>query len=256
MCKHFCEPHRLLFAQMSRELIPQLIPDLIELGLLLFPLISETDDFGVGITIHNVQEEKPQQQKTVMPVLVAALLAMTMFFIAFITLPFYLADNFGLASAETGYFMAMISLIAVLSASMMPKMVQHFTDYRTLITGFTLFTLGFTLLSLGQGFFAVALTAGVVIGVGFGFTIPLANHMVVEKSTVSSRGKNLARFSSFTFAGQFLSSLVEGVSTNLIALYFIAIVSGVLIIAGYSVWLARSRTDNETEREEYSQTAE
>ncbi|MCA0986502.1 MFS transporter [Guptibacillus algicola] len=186
------------------------------------------------------ESSKEDNWKTIFPVLLSALLAMTMFFIAFITLPFYLADSFQLGSTTTGYFLAMISLIAVISASVMPKMVKKFSDYQTLITGFSLFTLGFILLMLGQSFFIVAIIAGIVIGFGFGFTIPLANHMVVEKSNVSNRGKNLAYFSSFTFLGQFLSSLVEGISTNLVIIYAIAISIGILIILCYSIWLKRN----------------
>ncbi|KMM39199.1 MFS transporter [Guptibacillus hwajinpoensis] len=195
--------------------------------------------FKKSMHLEESQETKASTSKTIFPVLLSALLAMTMFFIAFITLPFYLANNFGLGSETTGYFLAMISLIAVISASIMPKMVKRFSDYQTLLTGFSLFTLGFILLTLGQSFLIVAIIAGIVIGFGFGFTIPLANHMVVEKSNVSNRGRNLAYFSSFTFLGQFLSSLVEGISTNVVIIYIIAISIGILIILFYSMWLRK-----------------
>lgn len=195
--------------------------------------------FKKSMHLEESQEPKASTSKTIFPVLLSALLAMTMFFIAFITLPFYLANNFGLGSETTGYFLAMISLIAVISASIMPKMVKRFSDYQTLLTGFSLFTLGFILLTLGQSFLIVAIIAGIVIGFGFGFTIPLANHMVVEKSNISNRGRNLAYFSSFTFLGQFLSSLVEGISTNVVIIYFIAISIGILIILIYSMWLRK-----------------
>ncbi|WP_394173180.1 MFS transporter [Guptibacillus hwajinpoensis] len=195
--------------------------------------------FRKSMHLEEVEETKASTSKTIFPVLLSALLAMTMFFIAFITLPFYLANNFGLGSETTGYFLAMISLIAVISASIMPKMVKRFSDYQTLLTGFSLFTLGFILLTLGQSFLIIAIIAGIVIGFGFGFTIPLANHMVVEKSNVSNRGRNLAYFSSFTFLGQFLSSLVEGISTNVVIIYIIAISIGILIILFYSMWLRK-----------------
>ncbi|MDQ0484017.1 MFS transporter [Guptibacillus hwajinpoensis] len=195
--------------------------------------------FKKSMHLEESQETKATTSKTIFPVLLSALLAMTMFFIAFITLPFYLANNFGLGSETTGYFLAMISLIAVISASIMPKMVKRFSDYQTLLTGFSLFTLGFILLTLGQSFLIVAIIAGIIIGFGFGFTIPLANHMVVEKSNVSNRGRNLAYFSSFTFLGQFLSSLVEGISTNVVIIYIIAISIGILIILFYSMWLRK-----------------
>ncbi|WP_270181055.1 MFS transporter [Alkalihalobacillus sp. CinArs1] len=193
-----------------------------------------------SVVKEEAQEPKTRSMRTIFPVLLSALLAMTMFFIAFITLPFYLADHFQLGSATTGYFLAMISFVAVISASIMPKMVKKLTDYKTLLTGFTLFTLGFFLLIIGQSLLIITIIAGIVIGFGFGFTIPLANHMVVEKSNVSNRGRNLAYFSSFTFLGQFLSSLVEGTSTNLVILYSVAISIGILVILFYSLWLKKS----------------
>lgn len=197
--------------------------------------------FRKSSNLEEEQESNTANATSILSVLLAALLAMTMFFIAFITLPFYLAENFGLGSASTGYFLAMISLVAVISASVMPKMVKRFSDYQTLLAGFSLFTIGFIILTVGQSLFALALLAGIVIGFGFGFTIPLANHMVVEKSNVSNRGKNLAYFSSFTFLGQFLSSFVEGISSNLVVIYLIAVIFGLLIIIFYSLWLKRNK---------------
>ena len=197
--------------------------------------------FRKSSNLEEEQESNTTNATSILSVLLAALLAMTMFFIAFITLPFYLAENFGLGSASTGYFLAMISLVAVISASVMPKMVKRFSDYQTLLAGFSLFTIGFIILTVGQSLFALALLAGIVIGFGFGFTIPLANHMVVEKSNVSNRGKNLAYFSSFTFLGQFLSSFVEGISSNLVVIYLIAVIFGLLIIIFYSLWLKRNK---------------
>ncbi|MBF0707468.1 MFS transporter [Guptibacillus hwajinpoensis] len=197
--------------------------------------------FRKSSNLEEEQESNTANATSILSVLLAALLAMTMFFIAFITLPFYLAENFGLGSASTGYFLAMISLVAVISASVMPKMVKRFSDYQTLLAGFSLFTIGFIILTVGQSLFALAILAGIVIGFGFGFTIPLANHMVVEKSNVSNRGKNLAYFSSFTFLGQFLSSFVEGISSNLVVIYLIAVIFGLLIIIFYSLWLKRNK---------------
>ncbi len=197
--------------------------------------------FRKSSNLEEEQKSNTTNATSILSVLLAALLAMTMFFIAFITLPFYLAENFGLGSASTGYFLAMISLVAVISASVMPKMVKRFSDYQTLLTGFSLFTIGFIILSVGQSLFALAILAGIVIGFGFGFTIPLANHMVVEKSNVSNRGKNLAYFSSFTFLGQFLSSFVEGISSNLVVIYLVAVMFGFLIIIFYSLWLKRNK---------------
>lgn len=51
--------------------------------------------------------------------------------------------------------------------------------------------------------------AGTLLGIGFGLTIPLVNHMTVEHSSYAQRGKNLAYLSVAIFLGQFLSSFVN-----------------------------------------------
>ncbi|WP_423416334.1 hypothetical protein RLW55_09890 [Hyphomicrobium sp. B1] len=51
--------------------------------------------------------------------------------------------------------------------------------------------------------------AGTLLGIGFGLTIPLVNHMTVEHSSYARRGQNLAYLSVAIFLGQFLSSFVD-----------------------------------------------
>ncbi|WP_273129450.1 MFS transporter [Bacillus weihaiensis] len=190
-------------------------------------------------TTEDVVDSK--QVEKVWPILVAALLAMTMFFVGFITLPFYLTDHFGLNAAGIGYLLASISFVAVLSASIMPKVVNRMTDYYTLGTGFILFASGFLILAFTQEFFLFVILAALFIGFGFGFTIPLANHMVVEKSSFTNRGKNLAYYSSAVFLGQFLSSFIEGLSDKLFVIYLLVAGVGCITSLTYFITTRRKR---------------
>lgn len=201
--------------------------------------------FTVPFKRGEAQEESDEEEGTsssgIYFVLISSLLAMLLFFVAFITLPFYLSENFGLTSVGTGYFLAFISTIAVVSASVMPKVVKRITSPNTLMLGFLLFTLGHFVLAVGSSSLFFAMIAAVIIGFGFGFTIPLANHMTVEKSSPAKRGKNLAYFSSFTFLGQFLSSFVESISNNAVFIFLGTSLLGAIITLVCFIGIKRNR---------------
>ncbi|WP_281658803.1 MFS transporter [Halobacillus sp. Cin3] len=193
-------------------------------------------------TAEEAEADEGSSSEKIWPVLLSAMLAMTIFFVTMVSVPFYLAEHFHMTSTGTGYFMAMISLVAVISASQMPKVVNKISDYSTLMTGFFLFGGGYLLLGLNQTSLLLAVGAGILIGFGFGFTIPLANHMTVEKSSTANRGKNLAYFSSAVFLGQFLSSFVDSISDNLSIVYLLTASAGLLISAIYFITLKNVRT--------------
>lgn len=50
--------------------------------------------------------------------------------------------------------------------------------------------------------------AGVLLGGGFGLSVPLVNHMTVSRSNLSNRGRRLASLSMALFSGQFLASFM------------------------------------------------
>lgn len=150
----------------------------------------------------------------------ASLLAMMLFFIGFVTLPLYLPNSFGFTESQTGYLMAFISLIAIITASQMPRMVKTIGADKTVTTGFLFFMLGYLVLALATSLPFLMLTA-IFIGIGFGFTIPLLNHMMVEISSPHNQGKNLGLFSMGVFGGQFLSTFIEYISENYMAIYSI-----------------------------------
>lgn len=80
---------------------------------------------------------------------------------------------------------------------------------------------------------------GVLLGCGFGLSIPLVNHMTVDLSEEGGRGRNLARLAMAIFSGQFLSSFMVFIPDNLSWIFF-----GAAMLAGLScglVWLVHRK---------------
>ncbi|WP_179335832.1 MFS transporter [Winogradskyella costae] len=167
-------------------------------------------------------------------IFIASLFAMMLFFVGFVTLPLYLPETFGFSESQTGYLMAFISLIAIITASQMPKMVKLLGDGKTVALGFLFFMLGYLVLAITASLPFLVLTA-IFIGIGFGFTIPLLNHMMLEASTPQNQGKNLGLFSMAVFGGQFLSTFIEFISKNHMAIY--AIASGLALVIGAVLYI-------------------
>lgn len=183
------------------------------------------------IVKNDSQTTTPIKNIKVRLIFIASLLAMMLFFVGFVTLPLYLPENYGFSESQTGYLMAFISVIAIITASQMPKMVDFFGDGKTVAIGFLFFMLGYFVLTIAGSLPFLVLTT-IFIGVGFGFTIPLLNHMMLEASTIQNQGKNLGLFSMGVFGGQFLSTFIKYLSNNYTVIY--AIASGLaLIIAGF-----------------------
>ncbi|PLR31659.1 MFS transporter [Chimaeribacter californicus] len=135
-----------------------------------------------------------------------AFFAMVCFFTAVIMLPVRF-HTLGLGEAQTGYFLSFVSLVAVGAAWLMPRVVARAGERTTLLLAFLAY-------GAGQGMFALAATlplyilGGVLLGLGFGLSVPLVNHQTVAQSPVAARGKNLARLSMAIFSGQFCASFM------------------------------------------------
>jgi MFS family permease len=148
----------------------------------------------------------------------ASLLAMMLFFVSIVSLPIYLPATYGFNESNTGYLLAFISLNAIITASQMPKMLQLIGDEKTVAMGFLFFMLGYCVLASNTSLLFL-IVAAMCMGVGFGFTIPILNHMMIEASSLENKGKNLGLFSMGIFAGQFLSTFIQSISSNYIAVF-------------------------------------
>jgi MFS family permease len=164
----------------------------------------------------NVIVEIPTSKKVskgVITIVSSAVFAMMLFFTAFTVLPVYLTQIFHFSESETGYFMAFISLIAVAAASQMPRITKHLGNLYTVALGFFFFMLGLVLFSISS-VVTLLIVGAIAMGIGFGFTVPLLNHMTVEESDNSNRGLYLGYFSIGIFGGQFMSSFINLLSSD------------------------------------------
>jgi len=151
--------------------------------------------------------ESGQINESLRSVLINAVLAMSLFFSMFITLPSHLGD-LGYSEAETGYLLSFISLMAVLSALVMPHVVNAKSEKVTLFLAFISFAAAHAIFAIAEST-SLLVVASLFAGTGFGFSIPLLNHATVERSSDTNMGRNLAWFAMAVFSGQFLTSALE-----------------------------------------------
>ena len=101
----------------------------------------------------------------------------------------------------------MVSQGEVGAAAVMTALVKKISEPATLWLAFLCYAAAFTLFALTVSLTGIIL-AGVLLGSGFGFSVPLVNHMTVSRSNQSNRGRRLASLSMALFSGQFLASFM------------------------------------------------
>jgi len=181
-------------------------------------------------TENNIEPLVPNQnaKPRVRLIFLASLLAMMLFFVGIVTLPLYLPQSFAFGESETGYFMAFISVVAIVTASQIPRMVNILGDEKTVAFGLLLFSVAYLVFAISASIPFIILS-GIFMGTGFGFTIPLLNHMMLETSSLKNQGKNLGLYSMGVFGGQFLSTFINYISGNYMVIYTVAAVLALLI---------------------------
>ncbi|WP_312241729.1 MFS transporter [Pantoea sp.] len=159
----------------------------------------------------------------------AAVCSMICFFTGVIVIPQRFHD-IGINAAQTGYFLSFISLVAVIAAFFLPRLLTLLSDKKTLRLAFLLYALAhliFVFAATLPGFIA----GGIAMGFGFGLSVPLVNHMTVEQSTESVRGRNLAWLAMAIFSGQFLSSFMEFIPGELSVVFGGAAIFALIALA-------------------------
>lgn len=159
-----------------------------------------------------------------------ALLSMLVFFTAIIMLPPRLHDlNF--TEAQVGYFLSFTSLVAVGAAALMPRTARKIGEYGTQALAFIFYASAHVAFTTADGLMPI-IGGGLCLGIGFGLSVPLVNHMTIEQSKAPQRGRNLAYLSVAIFAGQFLSSFMEFIPGSQIRVFGCAcvIASGVALM--------------------------
>jgi MFS family permease len=178
-------------------------------------------------SVHSTKAEKrPATSLTL--VYLMSVLSMVLFFIAIAVLPMSMANS-GFSEDEIGLFLAFISLIAVVGALIMPKLVIKLGEKTVLTLAMCMFaSTHFTFFHADA--VQLLILGGVFCGLGFGFSIPLLNHMVVEQSHPQYRGRNLSYFTMAVFLGQFLTSFVEFLPGERSAVYAVAGIAAAIIV--------------------------
>jgi MFS family permease len=173
-------------------------------------------------------------------VLASAGLSMLVFFTAIILLPVRL-HALGLNEAQVGYFLSFTSLIAVGAAALMPRATRKLGEHGTLTFAFAFYALAHLAFITAEGM-TLMIEGALCLGLGFGLSIPLVNHMTVEGSPAHQRGRHLAYLSMAIFTGQFLSSFMEWLPGNRSQVFgaaaSLALIAAVLLlVAGKKGWM-------------------
>lgn len=135
-----------------------------------------------------------------------AVFSMTTFFSAIVLLPSTMHQQ-SYSEEEVGFLLSFISLVAVVGAHFMPKVIRLVGEQKVLALAFVGYGSSFVFfLQAGTPFLIIG---AIFSGIGFGFSIPLLNHMTVERSDAKVRGRNLSYYTMAVFSGQFLTSFVE-----------------------------------------------
>ncbi|MEJ4044197.1 MFS transporter [Erwinia sp. SLM-02] len=165
----------------------------------------------------------------------AAISSMLCFFTGVIVIPQQF-HQLHIGAAETGYFLSFVSLVAVFAAAAMPKMVSRVGEFGTLYVAFACYAAAHLIFSAAAGV-AWFVAGGILMGAGFGLSVPLVNHMTVEQSDARVRGRNLAWLSMAIFSGQFLSSFMEFIPGNASVIFAGAALIGIAIMV--MLWILR-----------------
>ena len=168
-------------------------------------------------------------QTSLVPIFITSCIAMTLFFSGFVVLPITM-EHSGYTEDKIGLFLAFVSLIAVTTAHFLPKIYLRCKDKGTLSIAFSFYSLSHCAYYFSESPYILIL-GGIFSGIGFGLSIPLLNHITVEKSTPNNRGKNLSYFAMAVFLGQFLTSFIELFPGNIQSVFaVVSIAAGLYLI--------------------------
>lgn len=166
--------------------------------------ISDSDKKRINGKDNSLAKSKSDKVKWV---LLLAFLGMLIFFTAIVSLPSYLQIQKGLSPSFTGNYLASISLIAVIFAGIMPRVVEHFSAKISLTIAYICYGMTHLLFFCMQDNMMLYIAA-IFMGIGFGFSTPLVNNLTVEYSNLQTKARNLSFYSMCIFLGQFCSSIV------------------------------------------------
>ncbi len=169
------------------------------------------------VTSENLSNSKSK----VLLIFLASLFSLIIFFVSITHLPQYLPKYFDFTESNTGFIMAFISVIAVLTASQMPYIVKRLGEGYTVVIGLVFYGIGYFVIA-SASLILILYIGAFMLGIGFGLTVPTLNHMMVDVSNSKNRGKNLSLYSMGVFGGQFASTFLGYIFKAEITLFFAA----------------------------------
>jgi len=176
-------------------------------------------------------DENSYVKNSLKNIFLATVSSMFIFFIAIIILPTYLV-KYELQEDQIGYLLAFISFVAILAAGTTPKLLNKVKQRVVISLAFISYTIAHLLFFFFSDIIYFIIAA-IFFGLGFGLSIPVLNHITIEKSSEKYLSKNLSLYTMVIFLGQFLASFsvfLPGDITNIflvasILSIFIAIIS-------------------------------
>lgn len=164
-----------------------------------------------------------------------------LFFTGIIALPKFLVSQ-NLSAADCGYYLAFMAVIAVLVAGVTPRILALTGERHTILLAFAAYCVAHIIFSTASAL-PVLIIAGMLMGIGFGLTMPLTVTTVLARSAPAQRGRFLTALTVAVFLGQFLSSFLDRFSPSLRDTFHLASLFAVVAFAafwGLSSWVAAS----------------
>jgi MFS family permease len=158
------------------------------------------------------------------------ILAEILFTIAPVQLPFYLQDSAGASASQIGLALSLMSLAFAVSATLYGRVASRLDHISVLLVAFSLFGLGFALVSLPNR--TATLYLGLIAaGAGLGMLIPNLYVWLANEVPQAIRGRVLGGFTTALYLGQFLSPLVSQPLTIALDIRNTILIAGLVMLA-------------------------
>lgn len=145
--------------------------------------------------------------RSVLPIYLLGFVAMSLFYMMPVQLPFLLAERFEVSSLQTAWVISTGTLAGVVAGLVFGRLKNRLSHAHLFMLAFLLFAAGYLLISLVD-YYPLMLPAVAVSGLGVGLTLPTSNHWLLQLAPEYCRARVIGGAASITFAGQFLSPLM------------------------------------------------
>lgn len=136
---------------------------------------------------------------------------MAMFYLIPTRMPFFLKELGVNSPTLAGISIAAVMLAGIPASLSYQKVGAKLSPIAVFSLGFTLMTVGFVLFTLAQGY-AVVLLGSLIVGLGFGLIMPNQNMWLMSAVEPQARGRAAGILTTFVFAGQFAGPVFAGIA--------------------------------------------